>query len=500
MDFAQLLKEYQVLLSILVSFAMLIIIVKIWWEEVSFYVLRVYSSLPVVGTVARLAKDVGSVDQKGWFPSEKTLCSTFLHHYQNVDKDAAFYDKCSSYLNKAQETGRNQLHFFGWLMIALMVFVEAMGFSYVLAGFTIPGASESLQQYGAIGIAFLISCLLVFLTHETGAELHKNKLIRKVRAWHDHDDGRLIPQNGVTLESDHKDDDAPAYQQLLNRVDTNANVTPGYYITAGTLAFVLLVAVGATYVRGMVLEEMLTQETMLYDGGATSAGGYTDPYSSAPQELTDISNKANNQAHEETLDSQKKGGWATFIVLAVIFVFLQVMGVLIGFFKGFAGKESKSARGYIGHFKTREQFAAYYDRKRSRVAQIAQKNLANLQQKMAKRAQSSSADGNLIKQILNHSDRSFLAYADQEAEKDSAHQLKRTEIQPVPHDSNQPVMDTQNNVQTDTLQAAHNETLEQRMARIRLENEAKRQAEERAKMESMSDKELENYMLSRGDL
>jgi hypothetical protein len=49
-----------------------------------------------------------------------------------------------------------------------------MAFSYVLAGYTLPRASENMQQMGAYGIAFLISVILVAFTHFAGAELCKS--------------------------------------------------------------------------------------------------------------------------------------------------------------------------------------------------------------------------------------------------------------------------------------------------------------------------------------
>ncbi|MBO9496420.1 hypothetical protein J7438_20385 [Thalassotalea sp. G20_0] len=507
MDFADILQKYQALTLIIVSMALLAIFLKVWWEEVRFYWLRVWSAMPVVGKIASLSKDIDNIDNNQWMHSEKTLCANFLPHYQSVNKDAAFYDKCTSYLNKAQETGRDNLHFLGWILIAAMVFVEAMGFSFVLAGYTIPGASEAMQQYGALGIAFLISCLLVFLTHETGAELHKNRLVGKIRAWHDHGDGRLIPQKGVTLENNEIDEDSAIYQQLLNRVDTNPNVTASHKITISTIVFVLLVAVGATYVRNSVMNVELTEDAVLMN---ESGGGdvYVDPY--ADPVLADLAptvNEANQQAQQEILDDTKEGALVTFIVLAVIFVFLQIMGVLIGFFKGFAGKESKSARAYIGKFKTRDEFARYYDRKRSVIAQIAQKHLASLQQKMAKRAQTSSANGTLIQHIANHSDRSFLNYVDMEAAKDNVHRKTHytREQNYVQHqvaasasvsegESGQPVQSI--SVESTGLPDT-GESLEARMARIRREKEAQTMTEEQ-KMAAMSDEELAQYMTEKG--
>lgn len=58
---------------------------------------------------------------------------------------------------------------------------EAQVFSYVLAGYTVPGASESTQKYAAIGIAFIVSALCVLLTHFAGHELYRSLKIKRAR-------------------------------------------------------------------------------------------------------------------------------------------------------------------------------------------------------------------------------------------------------------------------------------------------------------------------------
>lgn len=157
--------EYRVVVGAIVLTLVLVGSLNIWWEKVTLFLLNFYYRVPVVGKLSKLSRDYVSTDKnlenssQTWFSSEKTLCMDYFNHYQLADKDGDHFEKCSKYLQKVDETGRNDLHFLGWVLIAAMVFVEAMGFSYVLSGFTIPGASEDLQQTGAVGIAFLVSVL-----------------------------------------------------------------------------------------------------------------------------------------------------------------------------------------------------------------------------------------------------------------------------------------------------------------------------------------------------
>ena len=158
-----LINEYRVLVGAVILTLTLIVSLKIWWEKVSLFLLNFYYKFPALGKLAKLARDYSSINtnvessSKTWFSSEETLCMDYLNHYQLADKDGEHFEKCSKYLQKADETGRNSLHLFGWILIAAMVFVEAMGFSYVLSGFTIPGASEKPST--SWSCRYRISCI-----------------------------------------------------------------------------------------------------------------------------------------------------------------------------------------------------------------------------------------------------------------------------------------------------------------------------------------------------
>lgn len=407
--------EYRIILGAIVLTLVAFLLIKKYWDQVSFFWLRIKMNIPVIGKINRLAKQPGR-DNSGWFHAEKDLCSEFRPFFTDVDKTPKFYDNCKSYLRKVGELGRKKLGLFGWAAICVMVFIEAMGFSYVLAGFTIPGASESLQQQGAVGIALLISGLLVALTHKTGHELHNNSLVNKARTWWSQSDtsSPMHPNTGVSLEKDTHDDEDPAWRQILSRIDTNASVKPSFKVTISTAIFVICVAVGATYVRGQVLQ---TEQMEMHRAGADSsemgsASPYADPYGSdVPAELVESQAETDQTVDTQIMDANLKGGWATFIVLAVIFVFLQILGVLIGFKTGFSGKESETAYDFSHKFKNREEFEAYHERKRHLISQVAQRNLTKLQSTMANRLSQTATDKNMMKSLEEGNSRTFLAYA-----------------------------------------------------------------------------------------
>jgi len=411
---------YRAIIGAAVLTAIFVILVVAWWDEVKLFFKSFLYSLPLIGKTRRLARDI-SVRKDGWFASERTLCDDFAGDIRRIAADPEMYDRSKSYLGKVQELGRNELGILMRILLIAMVFVEALGFAYVLAGYTLPGASEQLQVQGSFFIAFLISCVLVFLTHQSGQELHKRGLITKIRTWWMHDTSPDRPDlvgrnNKVTLENDQVDDPDPAYLQILHRVDTNAHVKPGapMWTIIATIA-IIGVAIGATYVRYETYQQEKTAETIgatapssnsLFSLEGLQSGGL-------PDVLTQPQAEAENQAKSEQEGARDAANLTTYAILATVFILIQIMGIGIGYKTGFAGKESLTARRIIRNFPSRTSYEAWYERKRDAIARVAQKHLSNLQVRLTENAAGSGLD-KTHREILQHSaDRTFFDHYEQ---------------------------------------------------------------------------------------
>jgi hypothetical protein len=413
-DLLAVIDEYRVLVGALATTLILAIIIHKWWSQVKLFYKSVWYGLPVIGKVARLGRDTAV--EGTWFRSERVLCDDFYGDMTNIAADPDIYDHSRRYLMKVHELGRNELGMVMWLLVIAMVFVEALGFAYILSGYTLPGASEKLQVQGAVGIAFLISAVLVWLTHQAGNETHRRGLIRKARVWWLHDDRttrpNLVPNNRVSLEHNAADDDSPDYIQLINRLDTNASVTPGvpwWGVLCATA--ILVVAVGATVVRYNAYLEAKGHETV----GDTRTDTF-DLGMNLPDLITAPQEGANDQARQEMDAADRMANLWTFGLLAFLFVLIQIMGVGIGYKTGFAGKESKLARRTVGSFKTRDEYEAWYDRRRSAIVGLAQKHLTRLHARLAATASANGIDNRLRSALDGASHRTFETYADQRAE------------------------------------------------------------------------------------
>lgn len=343
------------------------------WDKIRWKAMNYWYGFPFIGKVARLSKDT-RIDKhnEGWLKSERALCADYKKFIGVQSKDE--FDRNISYLNKSGDTGRGTTPPFIWLLIIGLVIAEALGFSYVLAGYTIPGASEQVQLYGSVGIAFVISVLLVAFTHSSGVELFRNNVVARARkSWNDlGQKGPLSQGIDVPLSQNDKDDNDPSYAQTIHRAEKKK---VSYPITIFTLLLVLIVASGSTYIRSTVLEKQLIE-----DVSGSQTNFFAAPAPEIPEELNAIANFAEDKAMVETQDLERKGGWTTFIILAVLFVFIQILGVLFGYKWGFAGKQSKAAYKGLGH----GRFHTYDDvlQHKDNISDEAQARLENLQQKL----------------------------------------------------------------------------------------------------------------------
>jgi hypothetical protein len=368
------------------------------WDKLKWWWLNTWASFPMIGRIASLSKDLNrDTTDKAWFKAEKALCRDYKK-FIRIQDEHDFNEKIE-YLNKAGDNGRKPTPTWIWLLTVAMVFVEAMGFSYVLAGYTLPGASENMQQTGAYGIAFLISIILVALTHFAGHELHQSSHIKNARReWAE--DGRthkFTTGNLPLAKPQSADDGQPAYTQLANRVGTHES----YKIAGLTVVFVIVVAVFATYVRGQVLEKTLHEEvvgksTQMSIAITANSDGLNMAVKTPGNPALPDADVAQNQAAKDKavmdeINIDRHGGWGTFIVLAFVFVFLQILGVIFGYRWGFAGQNSAAAYRAIGggRYTTYADVREHY----KEIADAAQAKLENLQQRLMARNAVAGTDG-----------------------------------------------------------------------------------------------------------
>lgn len=423
------LAAYRYVIWPLISLLVLVVVIIRWWEEVKYFFLNLGVSFPVVGFIAKASKrDLMQDREEGgtaWYKAERELCAKYHRYYERVNKDAAFYDKCANYLNKVEERGRKPTGLPLWIGSIFLVILEAFIFALVLAPFIANNISANQAEFSAIVISLLIGTILVPATHLMGAEIHRNGLISKAREWHrqarrNNNAKDLQADANVDLDRTGLDDKEPKYLHIINRVKHNATVSPTWWTTIIATALILTLAIGAYFIRASTINELETQQV---NGSpyASGSGSALTPDASPfqlPSEATADGQAADQRAASEVAGDRIFAYKLTFFILSVIFIGVQIIGILIGVFRSFAGTQSREAAGYISGFSSASEFAAYQQSQRDRVARDAEAKLSSLQERIEHRhSLGGSAD--------RGPRRSFALYANEKERQNSENQQQK---------------------------------------------------------------------------
>lgn len=387
-DILKLIYELRALLIILA----LVSAVIAWWEPIRYQLFKLWVWFPIIGIVARNSRAnhylVPFNENTKWFRSQSALSARFYSYYDKLNKDAAFYDKCADYLNKVDERGRKPKSLGLWLGTIVLVLLEAYIFSLVLVPFMDDKVSSNQAVLAAWGLAIMIAVILVAVTHMMGFELHKNTLLNKARAWHASaklkgDAKHLQPNSKIDLDHTYGDDAEPQYIQLINRIPHNAKVGPSWVMSIIAVLLIAIFAFGAYWIRSLTINEL---ETVMVNGPSfetqmDSADGDISLFA-LPEEAMNDAHKADSLAQGEAMSARIQAYKTTFLILSVIFVGIQIVGILVGFLRSFAGKQSRDASKYIGAFNSANEFEQHYETKRVQVAADAQAALQSLTQKI----------------------------------------------------------------------------------------------------------------------
>ena len=194
-------------------------------------------------------------------------------------------------------------------------------------------------------------------------------------------------------------------------------------------------AIGATYIRHITLQNEIASahESAINifnnDGGSPFAddagddmgalfgdddtkGAEDDLASLFGGEAPDTSKASSNSASKLTDEDKnnQKGGDATFVILGLLFVFIQILGIFFGMHYDYAGRESKEAYECLKGFSTKKAFLSYYERAKTNIARVAQKQLQKLQHKMNIINDNSGTDAETTAILRNNKDRTFKQY------------------------------------------------------------------------------------------
>ncbi|WP_416425715.1 hypothetical protein RAM80_08060 [Pseudomonas sp. App30] len=375
----------------LITLFVAIVIVALNWDKVCYFVRRAWHATPLVGTVARLARQVrrdhGQVDANGWRSGEISLCEEYYTRYESVDKDPSYFAKCEDYLSKVCEKGRRTNPVWVVPLMGALLVLEAVGFAYVIGPFVNREISANNLQYLTWSVSAFLALISGFFAHIAGHQFHHNSLIKKARHWwrgtpnneRDSQIGKDIAQ--ISIDASRSDDNATGYNKILARIKTNETVTTRHNWIAIFAGTIVIVAIAAFWVR---TEQLNALETELVAGYQINESA---PAASSPFDLPAASAQVEKQSQDKSfgdkLGAEHTASLVTFAVLSVVYVAIQFIALWLSMVYGFAGLASKDAYEMTSKFKTAAEMVRWMERQRLAIRGHADHKLRMLQHKVS---------------------------------------------------------------------------------------------------------------------
>lgn len=296
--------------------------------------------------------------------------------------DKELYEKAKNYIHKAGDLNRRTLPFGLFIILLFLLFIEASGFSYVFSELMINDASESMLHYAMIFGGFVVSIVLMFLTHFSGEELHKTSVLKAI----DNEmaslekevileDKNNYPRNKISLELTHNDDEAktvviPQYNRLHQKYFDwkNFKTLRKYYISAFTIIFILSIGIGAMFVRFYVFEKNVDYyqnsivnetssfdiKTELYEENSKGEINIGESTPNIPSYYSEQSKLRDKYQRSSKVEAEKKASYVTYMVMMMLFFGIQMVGLIFGSKYSFVGKESNNAYKVLVSYKEKK--------------------------------------------------------------------------------------------------------------------------------------------------
>lgn len=416
--------------------SLLVSAVVIWkhWEQVSYFLIRVWHSFPLIGTVARLSRKPSSVDSDGWINHEVTLANVYYREFKKYMKGPEAYNASLDYLAKAGEAGRSPRPAWVLFLVVGLVLIEAMGFAYVLAGWMNMDASTNDRHLLTAGTAILLAVASAIFAEAAGHTVHHNTLIARARHWWQGEEpskrSRTLKANkAINLEDSFSDSNSPDYEQLLARVkDVNSNVSRKFLWPVICAVFVTCMAVGAFVVRSATLDSI---ETEMVNSMKAEASVQADSGSGSPFDLPEESQAINDEAEDATIEDKmaaiRQASLTTYIMLSLIYIAIQGISIWLASKYHFAGTHSHTAWRLTHEYATAEEMMDAMDQQRTAIASHADDKLRRLQTMLSSRDHTNSGVLSAL-EGENSAHRNFLGYVEYKAGKVS----QKAAAQPAP--------------------------------------------------------------------
>ena len=278
---------------------------------------------PVIGKLTRYSRDYSETKRDGWLNAEASLCHDYARHVTALSK--AEFDRNCEYLRASYDHGRKPMPVWIFLLLSLLVVMEGVGFAYMLGTWMALESTQNERLFLTAGIVGVLAAILVWVTHSAGHQLYRTRLLRSCFQQYqasairtDAKETRRVFSSQIVSLNDDQDVDQqhPPHVRCANRVITRPDDLGSYAWVWLASILVLLIAV-----MSVVLRVETLNGTDLLSSQLAGSEGDTDAM----------------------LAAQQSAALTSFAILSVIFIVTQMVGMGVGYWYGFAGKQSKEA-------------------------------------------------------------------------------------------------------------------------------------------------------------
>ena len=427
-------KNYWLLMLFTVLAIILVRLVKKNWNRVRYNLMLLDYSIPLIGRTARYVRrgyePKRSAPFQNWFPAETATCRDFKNYSHAEYSNPDLFQNCELYLQKVGENHRRETPIWVWLVMIVLLFIEAYGFSYIISllGFSVASASQ--LPILAVSIAILFSVALLYFTHAMGSELYSIFLFRQTRFtfMHTETKGRNFAKTTNLVNNlnsnQNVDDQENISIQRLNRFPAERVRKPTNSVVS--IVLIALIAAASIYIRFeyftseqfRTFQDLRSQCIVQHEGAGNMS----------KEEVNGICD-AQYREMKEQFNADSNGALATFIVMAVIFVAIQGVAIGVGYRFGFYGSQSKRAWQLTHRFNGFSEYKNHVRQKIENIERDAQTKLSKVQAKLVNKIVHEAIKPDDVQIARNNHDRSFANYIKKSDETEDQENTLRIEYQ-----------------------------------------------------------------------
>lgn len=335
--------------------------------------------------VARMPADAGYAARTLVVPAEMALFNYYDDGLEKISRQA--FLNAREYLKISGQNGRRPMSPVVWLILSVLTLAEALGTGLLLAPLLSKDITPEVVMFAGTAIALVIAIVALRFTHAAGEDLFANTLLAKVRSSFRQNKG-FRRMDGTTYgdfvrpvgpeDNQDKDVDLEPVGRLAARIGATSmtSLQPRRMNIILASAFVVLFAIATTAYRHYIF---VAQQDRSAAAPTTSIGsgsqGFQNMFAAHPSAsspplppaIQSQVTKSHDHAAAAIRQDHSMANDAGIMILALIYLFTQLLGFLTGYKYSFFNQD-----GELAYEKTLGQLG-YDDFLRIAVRPVAQR-------------------------------------------------------------------------------------------------------------------------------